>query len=114
MRILSHAPEPPSVCAPLQTSRARAHCVSPAGPNTNVDIWGHHDVVAWGQGEPCNTQTADGRNAQPCGQWWPGKGPQWQRWGWQLSQTGSTPDTHAGPSSPLGTLLRLGLCAAYS
>ena len=53
-------------------------------------------MVAWGQGEPCNTQRLNGTNAQVCTQWWPGKGPQWQRWGWQLSQKGAKPDTHAG------------------
>ena len=65
-------------------------------PSVDIDIWGHHDVTLWGQGEPCNVQTSAGVEVTPCGQWWPGKGPQWERWGWQLSQTGGRPDTHAG------------------
>ena len=28
--------------------------------------------------------------------WLPGKGPQWEHFGWQLAQQGAAPDTHAG------------------
>ena len=53
-------------------------------------------VLLWGQGESCNIQMANGSETTTCNQWWAGKGPQWEKFGWQLSQQGAKPDTHAG------------------
>ena len=65
-----------------------------AGGNGNA--WGHHDVLVFGEGEPCNAALPNGSDFQTCDQWWMGKGPAWERFGWQLTQQGARPDSHAG------------------
>ena len=64
--------------------------------NSDVNVWGHHDVLIFNQGEPCNAQGLDGKDSQTCNQWWPGNGPKADMFGWQLTQQGSPPDQHAG------------------
>ena len=53
-------------------------------------------MLIFNQGEPCNAQSPDGTDSQSCNQWWPGKGPQANMFGWQLTQQGAMPDQHAG------------------
>ena len=65
------------------------------------DIWGHKDVCA-SEG-PCIAHLpADESNvsSQTCGSYYPGKGPQWQHWGWQVAQKGNH------PSQALGQLIQ--------
>jgi hypothetical protein len=64
--------------------------------NADVNVWGHHDVLLWGQGEPCNAQGLNGTDSQSCNQWWPGKGPKADMFGWQLTQQGAMPDQSQG------------------
>jgi hypothetical protein len=75
------------------------------GPGVN--IWGHHDTLNRGvmMGNiPCNAERppapgsnqTDGSDGATCPQWWAGKGPEWERFGWQLAQSGAKPQAHAG------------------
>ena len=73
------------------------------GPGAN--IWGHHDTINRGvmMGNiPCNAESppvgnqTDGKDGATCPQWWAGKGPQWQHFGWQVAQRGAKPAAHAG------------------
>ena len=49
-------------------------------------------------GLPCNALPANGTRGSmgECSQYWAGKGPQWERFGWQLAQSGAKPSAHAG------------------
>lgn len=70
-----------------------------AGPPAN--IFGHHivlpsSVVRNRPKAPCNAPLAQGGDAQPCEQWWPGKGPKADLFTWGLTQTGSQPNINLG------------------
>ena len=69
-----------------------------AGPPAN--IFGHHVVlpasVPHAPSAPCNAPLAQGGDAQPCTQWWAGKGPKYEMFTWGLSQTGNQPNANLG------------------
>ena len=60
------------------------------------DLWGHKDVASFHLMGPCNIQLPNGTETTVCNEWLPGKGPEWQHFGWQLAQNGSRPDQAAG------------------
>ena len=70
-----------------------------AGPPAN--IFGHHvvlpaSVVRNRPNAPCNAPLAQGGDAQPCEQWWAGKGPKSDMFTWGLSQAGNEPSASLG------------------
>ena len=69
-----------------------------AGPPANT--FGHHIVLPSSvpnkPNAPCNAPLAQGGDAQPCVQWWAGKGPKADMFTWGLSQTSSEPNANLG------------------
>lgn len=67
------------------------------GPNENN--FGHRDTVGdrmdfstFG----CNTHLPSGGSSISCNQWFAAKGPQWENFGWQVTQQGASPAQGSG------------------
>lgn len=70
-------------------------------------MWGHKDVCA-SEG-PCIAHLPPSESnvsSQTCSSWYPGKGPQWEHFGWQVAQKGNHPSNALGK---LITFVRKGI-----
>ena len=57
--------------------------------------WGHKDICisSWAE---CNVHQASGNESLECDMWLPKKGPQWEHFGWQVTQQGASPSKGIG------------------
>jgi hypothetical protein len=64
--------------------------------SVSAGVWGHKDVCA-SEG-PCIAHLPGTSNisSQTCASFYPGKGPQWEHWGWQVTQKGQHPSKALG------------------
>eukprot|EP01052_Picozoa_sp_SAG31_P044412 SAG31_NODE_7731_length_1607_cov_1.060345_1_plen_217_part_00 len=95
-------------CLPCSGKRSDVYCayIFPCfAINTTTGAgagWGHRDIALlppWygPNSQACHVHRPDtGNTSYYCDHWLPGKGPQWERLGWVLSQRGARVDKAAG------------------
>ena len=93
---------PSGRCIPCDGTKDSFECayIFPCySSGAGLNNWGHRDTIGRlsGMQSGCNTHLPSGNSSLSNGPlYFPGKGPQWEKFGWQVSQAGAQPSKGIG------------------